>query len=353
MMAKYWGVESRGVLSTHAHWVSAGAFSDQFLRAGALKIAYPNVINNGWLARSSPNMIPTIRDYLAAGIPVPARVDFNPSTPQWEQHWVLLVGETAHDWLMVDPWHGDILPVASRYGIEGSDVLEALFYRPPADPQPPPPPPPGAQVDLHRYMIADPDCWRVVKHVALDGHETNEDVQDMELGGGMYVRRKNSQGEWWRRDASLFHLIHDTSPDPGGDGVPRLYTLYKGGAAGAPKNPVSMTVGTVWRESGHHFVQFRARHGCYDLNENSGFSQNSAVITRLESNFTFNSYGQNLTFDSVIWIQTGVETQVYARKDGRSCGWVGWAAPWGYSEPVEIHWNRGRMTQEPDRICSW
>jgi hypothetical protein len=230
-------------------------------------------------------------------------------------------------------------------------------------PEPPPPEPPrpytsyvpvvtsgGASgIDLLRFKLADPDCWRVVRHP--DGQQ--EDVQDMELGGGLFVRRKGGNGEWHRYDSQFFYLVHDTSPAPGTEGVERVYTLYKSGQPGAPKSKRYQAVGEEWNEDGLHTVTFRAREGCRPLGENSGQAKNHSTITRHERNYTFNTYGQNLTFDEVVWEQTGVETQIYGRKDGRACGWIGWAAPWGSSEPVEIHWNRGRLTQEPKRICGF
>lgn len=211
------------------------------------------------------------------------------------------------------------------------------------------PPPPPAGIDLRRFMLADKTAFRVVR--MPDGRQ--EDIQDMDLGGGSFVRRKNDLGEWWRVDGQFFYLIHDTSPDVGGEGVERVYTLTKGSLPGAPKNPLSMTVGQSWQEAGTHYVQLRAKEGCRLLSENSGFAQNTAVLVDHKTNYTFNAYGQGLTFDEVVWIKTGVEMQIYGRKDGKAVGWIGWEAPWGKSEPVEVHWDRPPMTAEPKRYCSW
>lgn len=214
---------------------------------------------------------------------------------------------------------------------------------------PPEPPPSGQLIDLRRFMQADAHCWRVVRH----GDGSQEDVQDMALGGGLFVRRKNGLGEWWRVDDDYFYLIHDTSPAPGSDGMQRVYTLTKNGRPGAPKNRVTQRVGEAWQEAGTHHVQFRAAAGCMALTENSGEAQNLAAVTRYEMSYTFNRYGQHLTFDEAVWLQTGAETQIYGRIDGRAAGWIGWEAPWGASEVVEVHWDRGVMTEEPERYCSW
>lgn len=207
--------------------------------------------------------------------------------------------------------------------------------------------------DLSRFMIADPLCWRVVRHIDSNGNISQEDVQDMLLSGGMYVRRKNSLAEWWRKTSTHFELLHDTSPSNGTQNIPRVYTITKNGLVGAPKNPIMMQQGVQWSESGNHHVQFRAKSDCKLLGENSGYAQNSAILIDYKTNYTFNTFGQNLTFDEVIWIKTGVETQLYGRIDGKPAGWIGWAAPWGSSEPVEIHWDRGAMTHEPNRYCNW
>jgi hypothetical protein len=211
----------------------------------------------------------------------------------------------------------------------------------------------AVEIDLTRFKIADPDCWRVVRMTQPDGSTHSEDVQDMELGGGVFVRRKGNNGEWHKRDGQYFYLIHDTSPDKDSSGNDRAYTLYKDGKPGAPKSKLAQAVNELWTETGTHTVQFRSKIGCLPLAENSGVASNSSRITRHEKNYTFNRYGQSLTFEEVIWEQTGKETQIYARKDGRACGWIGWSAPWGESEPVEIHWDRGRLTQEPKRWCNW
>lgn len=147
-MANYMGLCSDTPAQMNGRMVAAGAFSGQYMLAAALRTTFPDgVTYHGFKPRSDAAMKPTIAAYLTEGIPVPARVDFKPATPQWEQHWVLLVGQDGDDWLMMDPWHGDVVTVASRYGIAGDDILEAIFYRP-KDAVPPPATGP-ARIGLH------------------------------------------------------------------------------------------------------------------------------------------------------------------------------------------------------------
>lgn len=241
------------------------------------------------------------------------------------------------------------------YGLSGYVVADVVNPAPyiPSGAELPLYPGAGTTIDLTRFKIANQDCWRVVVMTRPDGSTHSEDVQDMDLGGGMFVRRKGNNGEWHKVDGQFFYLIHDTSPDKDSQGNDRVYSLYKDGKAGAPKSKLLQAVNETWVEPGAHVVQFRSKSSCLPLPENSGTAVNSSRITRYERNYTFNRYGQNLTFDEVVWEKTGVETQIYGRKDNRSCGWIGWESPWGESEPVEIHWDRGRLTQEPKRWCNW
>jgi hypothetical protein len=255
------------------------------------------------------------------------------------------IGEHVH-FNLVNPNRG-------KKGYVIDDVVDPLPYLPAGRDKLPPYTAPTATVDLRRFKIADPTCWRVVRMIRPDGSTQQEDVQDINFTSGLFVRRKGNNGEWHSYDSQFFYLIHDTSPDVGTEGVARSYTLYKNGKPGAPKSKIQQSLNEQWIESGVHQVQFRAKGDCRNLSENSGSATNSSVIVRYEQNYTFNRFGQNLRFDEVVWEKTGAETQIYARLNGKSCGWIGWSSPWGESEPVEIHWNRGVLSTEPKRWCSW
>lgn len=115
----------------NTHMLLSGSFNGPYLISGAFLKAHPDdVIYENWITRDNPEMIDKINDYLLSGRTVPARVDFRPSTASWEQHWVLLlVPKGVDDYLMVDPWTGEQGLLSESYGISGTDVLEALFYR--------------------------------------------------------------------------------------------------------------------------------------------------------------------------------------------------------------------------------
>jgi len=68
------------------------------------------------------------------------RVDFNPMTPQQEEHWVNIIDHLPGDnFTAVDPWTGKIIVVNLVYGTEGPDILTAQWYEPITGPNPPPP----------------------------------------------------------------------------------------------------------------------------------------------------------------------------------------------------------------------
>jgi hypothetical protein len=234
-------------------------------------------------------------------------------------------------------------------GWSAEDYLKASDGSVPTVPPVPPPPTP-TKIDIGSFMKADPTCWRVVKHSS--GNQ--EDVQDMDLGNGMWVRRKNVNGEWWKIANGYAWLIHDTSPSPQLDGKTRVYTLYENNVPGAKKNPLLMALNETWTNTAAHWVQFRSKIGCNNLEENSGWATNFTKLVDYKQNYTFNTYGQNLKFDEVIWLlTTNGEVQIYGKKDGKVCGWLGWQSEWSSSEPVELYWDRGVMTVEPNRFCGF
>lgn len=235
-LARYWGLTTRLPDAENAHYVSAGAFSAQYIQPAALRTAYPDaVVYDGYLTRDSAAMRPKIREWLDKGWPVPCRVDFSPATAQWEQHWVLIVGYVGEtDFWMADPWHGDIAIVNSRYAIAGSDVLEAIFYHPEQEPPGQPDPPAGQTYDLLSYLRG-PDKIQY----DTDGKTFTQTYQYRHEGDAWrLVKGGNGQYEFLYADDRFIYRREDTS-----QGNDRFYVHYTAGKAGAPWVKRYMAVG--------------------------------------------------------------------------------------------------------------
>ena len=112
----------------------AGAMSGPYVLAGALATTFPGKVKYVGYEGRNPALRQNIINHIDAGKPVFARVDFNTATTEFDQHWIVLVGYTADDYLMIDPWPypSDSQPVtvSSRYNIPGPDnnILEAIYY---------------------------------------------------------------------------------------------------------------------------------------------------------------------------------------------------------------------------------
>jgi hypothetical protein len=130
MLARYYQLTNLFPDQYNNHMVSMGGFSNQYLLPAAFRTAHPKAITyENFLTRDNPEMISKASGYLTVGRPVPARVDFVPSTIAWEQHWVLLVEEVGEDYVIVDPWTGRVGFLSEVYDVVGIDVLEAIFYK--------------------------------------------------------------------------------------------------------------------------------------------------------------------------------------------------------------------------------
>lgn len=131
-LAQHWQITTAQPDVFNNELVRAGAFKAQFIQPGALATRYPLAVKyHGYKKREDPTMHTMIGQWLEMGWPVPCRVDFNPKDTDFDQHWVLVCGLAGSgDYYMMDPQHGDYELVSKRYGIAGSDILEALFYSP-------------------------------------------------------------------------------------------------------------------------------------------------------------------------------------------------------------------------------
>lgn len=226
MMAEFWGIhEGRDVAAENVYYRENGGFYSDFLVSMALSKVYPAVRNEGWLTREDSRMRLKARQWLDAGIPVPARVDFNPATPRWEQHWVLLTGYDGDHFYMNDPWTGKGgVRVNDVYGIVGSDLLECLFYLPPSDvPAPPPPPVPSGRASFGLHADARGGD---ISAEELDIFRTAEIGMVKVLSGtsahGVHQLRQACPTARWvvrafldfgGRHISPEQFVHDTLPD--------------------------------------------------------------------------------------------------------------------------------------------
>ncbi len=133
MMANYYNLINQLPESYNFHMLTSRAFSGPYLVSGAFQKAHPDKISyEGYLSRDGNlnlSMLPKIGEWLNAGRPVPARVDFKPDTAAWEQHWVLLLEEIDNDYKIADPWTGKTGLLSEAYDVPGVDVLEAIFYK--------------------------------------------------------------------------------------------------------------------------------------------------------------------------------------------------------------------------------
>ena len=126
-LANYWGLCPDTPDQFLTRMQDAGAMSGPFILPAALATTFPSQVEYLGFESRGESLNERIRTNVDNAIPVPIRVDFNPATGQFEQHWCLVVDYTANDFIIMDPWHGDIILLSSRYGSLGP--LEGVFYK--------------------------------------------------------------------------------------------------------------------------------------------------------------------------------------------------------------------------------
>jgi len=292
------------------HMVQAGAFKDQYLKAGALQIAYPaRVTYQDYKTRSDPAMLPMIRQYLDDGWPVPCQVDFRPSTEAWEEHWVLIVGYTPDDFYMADPWTGKIGLVSEVYDISGDDLLAALFYKLKIAP---------VKLDLKPYVIGDGRRYYLKNQAG-----TTQEILQCQVEGDRYYQVKNNAWESFAIDSTWIRRDKDTSPGGG-----RYYTQREGNLP-ARWLPRYMSVGEEFTVSLR--VQFYMLADCKPSAANSG---DVTDTRKLIAHYNEWVSRHGIKLNDVIEIQwiNGKETYLYAR----NYGLVEWSR--GHSDPNSPEW---------------
>lgn len=130
MMAIYYELFDQLPGSYNIYMQILGGFNGPYLLPAAFqRVHCADISYEGFLNRDDNRMLPKINEWLNAGKLVPARVDFNPDTTAWEQHWVLLLEELNGDYKIADPWTGETGSLSEIYDVPGVDVLEAIFYQ--------------------------------------------------------------------------------------------------------------------------------------------------------------------------------------------------------------------------------
>ena len=127
---------------------NGGFHSGNLFVWGSLSALYPGV---KFAYRYAGSALDKINASLSAGMPVIVHVDYNPSTPAIDEHWVLVVGRQDGDYIINDPKDGKQLLFANRYGVASKNIHTVCTYNfsgivPPVEPEPEPSPIEAGQV---------------------------------------------------------------------------------------------------------------------------------------------------------------------------------------------------------------
>jgi hypothetical protein len=302
-----------------------GCFNAQYLVNGALQKAHPlSVEYDGYLTRTSPDMVARIYGYIADGLPVPARVDFVPGTGDvFEQHWVLIVGVTDNDYYIADPWTGEVDLLSNVYGIPGIDVLEALFYKTVEVPV--------TGIDLLPYLSDDDPMGPLYEVQTENGpqqrHQTQAEGAEFFFTKGGDGPANPSEWEQLGADATFIYRFIDTSP---GDDL--YYALRDVVDQDWSKwCPRMMRVGQVYDREPH--VTFYDKATCQEVNA-CGWHVTSIKLVRVYPVYEFftgislpdviEMHAFNGGLDETYWFAKGY-------------GLVGWKNPSVRSAISEIH----------------
>lgn len=95
-----------------------------------ISLIYPDIIPTLYV--ETPNNV-TVKQFaeieaqLNKGFPVLLQVDYIPATSKLDQHWVLLISKENGNWMVYDPWYGDIASL-TRYGKPAETIYKYIFY---------------------------------------------------------------------------------------------------------------------------------------------------------------------------------------------------------------------------------
>lgn len=139
MMLQQWGISQMNPAELWEHIKATGGTNGAYLKSGSLAAAFPGKVKYNGYTGGGPDLYAQIRANKDKGWITPVRVDFNPTTPTQEEHWVNIINYLPDDnFTAADPWAGNIITVNLVYGIPGPDVLTAQWYEPVTGPTPPP-----------------------------------------------------------------------------------------------------------------------------------------------------------------------------------------------------------------------
>lgn len=297
------GNTAKDVGDENDYYKSKGGFSGNNLVSMAMSRVYSGVKNEGWLTRGTAMTNRTL-DYLARGIPVPARVDFKPETGQFDQHWVLIVGhDSEKGWIMNDPWTGlKGVYVSDYYNISGDDVLECIYYYHEEDTTPPP----TNQRDLLPYLQGNGVIYEVKN--ANGGQERFQ----TQTHGQEFWQTKNTLAEQLMYDNNFIYRGWDISPGNG-----RYYVQEQPkGTDKAQWLPRRMSINQTFTTS--LWVQFYN----WDCSESSGNTGQVSNTIRYVAHYSTWESRAGITLNDVIeleWVNGG-ERYFYAK----GYGLVGW-----------------------------
>lgn len=95
-----------------------------------VEVAYPNAVYEKAIdCYYVPAPLDLINSLLSRGVPVMAQVDFDRSTPQLDQHWVLIIGRNGGDYWINDPWTGQTVSFLAAYGDPARWIFRIRAYR--------------------------------------------------------------------------------------------------------------------------------------------------------------------------------------------------------------------------------
>ena len=140
MMLQAWEISTLNPAELWEYIKARGGTNGAYLRGGALATAFPDDVKYNGFTSGGPTLYAQIRANKDKGIITPVRVDFNPMTPEQEEHWLDVIDYLPNDnFLAADPWTGKRIIINDVYGIPGPDVLAAQWYEPITSAPPPPP----------------------------------------------------------------------------------------------------------------------------------------------------------------------------------------------------------------------